>query len=77
MLAARPNGLPGGDAQPSTPLRPTGELKGLGRVSGTAVSFTDLLLGFVLAASNTVAGGQHVGGMASHWAAGLASCMQL
>lgn len=35
---------------------PTGDLPGLGRVSGTAVSFTDLLLGFVLAASNTVAG---------------------
>lgn len=35
---------------------PTGEIQGLGRVSGTAVSFTDFLLGFVLAASNTVAG---------------------
>jgi hypothetical protein len=35
---------------------PTGEIPGLGRVSGTAVSFTDFLLGFVLAASNTLAG---------------------
>jgi hypothetical protein len=50
-------------AQPLTPqvsmiasYMPTGEIPGLGRVSGTAVSFTDFLLGFVLAASNTVAG---------------------
>jgi len=35
---------------------PTGEVPGLGKLSGTAVSFTDLLLGFVLAASNTMAG---------------------
>lgn len=35
---------------------PTGVVPGLGRISGTAVSFTDLLLGFVLAASNAVAG---------------------
>jgi hypothetical protein len=28
----------------------------VGKMSGTAVSFTDLLLGFVLAASNAVAG---------------------
>ncbi len=31
-------------------------MPGLGKLSGTAVSFTDLLLGFVLAASNAVAG---------------------
>lgn len=35
---------------------PTGEIEGIGKLSGTAVSFTDLLLGFVLAASNGVAG---------------------
>ncbi|GIL60946.1 hypothetical protein Vafri_15748 [Volvox africanus] len=35
---------------------PTGKLPGVGKLSGTAVSFTDLLLGFVLAASNAVAG---------------------
>ena len=35
---------------------PTGDVPGLGRISGTAVSFTDLLLGFFLAASNGVAG---------------------
>ncbi|PNW83272.1 hypothetical protein CHLRE_05g232751v5 [Chlamydomonas reinhardtii] len=35
---------------------PTGVIPGVGRLSGTAVSFTDLLLGFVLAASNAVAG---------------------
>ncbi|KAJ9524146.1 hypothetical protein QJQ45_004888 [Haematococcus lacustris] len=35
---------------------PTGEVPGLGKISGTAVSFTDLLLGFILAASNTMAG---------------------
>ena len=35
---------------------PTGSIAGLGKLSGTAVSFTDLLLGVVLAASNTVAG---------------------
>ncbi|GAX82287.1 hypothetical protein CEUSTIGMA_g9716.t1 [Chlamydomonas eustigma] len=35
---------------------PTGEVPGLGKLSGTAVSFTDLLLGFVLVASNTCAG---------------------
>lgn len=35
---------------------PTGEVPGIGRLSGTAVSFTDFLLGFVLAASNAVAG---------------------
>ncbi|GLC74863.1 hypothetical protein PLESTF_001565600 [Pleodorina starrii] len=35
---------------------PTGVLPGVGKLSGTAVSFTDLLLGFVLAASNAVAG---------------------
>lgn len=35
---------------------PTGEVPGIGKLSGTAVSFTDLLLGFVLAASNGAAG---------------------
>jgi hypothetical protein len=35
---------------------PTGEVKGIGKLSGTAVSFTDFLLGFVLAASNVLAG---------------------
>uniref|UniRef100_A0A7S0YI33 Major facilitator superfamily (MFS) profile domain-containing protein n=1 Tax=Polytomella parva TaxID=51329 RepID=A0A7S0YI33_9CHLO len=35
---------------------PTGVVPGIGKVSGTAVSFTDLLLGFVLAASNAMAG---------------------
>jgi len=35
---------------------PTGEVKGVGKLSGTAVSFTDFLLGFVLAASNVLAG---------------------
>ena len=35
---------------------PTGEVPGLGKLSGTAVSFTDFLLGFVLAASNVLAG---------------------
>ncbi|KAG2424802.1 hypothetical protein HXX76_014227 [Chlamydomonas incerta] len=35
---------------------PTGVIPGVGKLSGTAVSFTDLLLGFVLAASNAVAG---------------------
>jgi hypothetical protein len=35
---------------------PAGEVRGLGRISGTAVSFTDLLLGFVLVAGNTAAG---------------------
>jgi len=35
---------------------PTGEVPGLGKLSGTAVSFTDFLLGFVLVASNTCAG---------------------
>ncbi|KXZ46309.1 hypothetical protein GPECTOR_45g179 [Gonium pectorale] len=35
---------------------PTGVVPGVGKLSGTAVSFTDLLLGFVLAASNAVAG---------------------
>ncbi|KAG2487499.1 hypothetical protein HYH03_013918 [Edaphochlamys debaryana] len=35
---------------------PTGHLPGVGLLSGTAVSFTDLLLGFVLAASNALAG---------------------
>lgn len=42
---------------------PTGVVPGIGRISGTAVSFTDLLLGFVLAASNGVAG------MLSDWTA--------
>jgi MFS family permease len=35
---------------------PTGYIAGLGKLSGTAVSVTDLALGFVLAASNTAAG---------------------
>eukprot|EP00877_Chromochloris_zofingiensis_P008832 jgi/Chrzof1/4201/Cz14g02210.t1 len=35
---------------------PTGEVAGIGKLSGTAVSFTDFLLGFVLAASNLLAG---------------------
>lgn len=35
---------------------PAGVIPGVGKLSGTAVSFTDLLLGFVLAASNTLAG---------------------
>ncbi|GFR51625.1 hypothetical protein Agub_g14052, partial [Astrephomene gubernaculifera] len=35
---------------------PTGVIPGVGKLSGTAVSFTDLLLGFVLAASNALAG---------------------
>jgi len=35
---------------------PTGEVKGIGKLSGTAWSLTDILLGFALVASNYVAG---------------------
>lgn len=35
---------------------PVGDIKGLGKLTGTAVSFTDLILGFVLALSNITAG---------------------
>lgn len=35
---------------------PTGTIPGLGKLSGTAVSVTDLALGVVLAFSNTMAG---------------------
>lgn len=43
-------------ARVCTPFAHAGHLPGVGKLSGTAVSFTDLLLGFVLAASNAVAG---------------------
>ena len=35
---------------------PVGDIKGIGKLTGTAVSFTDLILGFVLALSNILAG---------------------
>jgi Na+/melibiose symporter-like transporter len=35
---------------------PVGEIEGIGKLTGTAVSFTDLILGFVLALSNVNAG---------------------
>lgn len=35
---------------------PVGDIKGIGKLTGTAVSFTDLILGFVLALSNITAG---------------------
>jgi MFS family permease len=35
---------------------PVGDIKGIGKLTGTAVSFTDLILGFVLAFSNILAG---------------------
>eukprot|EP01025_Chloroclados_australasicus_P053393 TRINITY_DN6276_c1_g1_i2.p1 TRINITY_DN6276_c1_g1~~TRINITY_DN6276_c1_g1_i2.p1 ORF type:complete len:553 (-),score=35.37 TRINITY_DN6276_c1_g1_i2:618-2234(-) len=35
---------------------PHNEVEGIGKITGSAWSFTDLLLGFVLAASNTLAG---------------------
>jgi Na+/melibiose symporter-like transporter len=35
---------------------PVGDIKGIGKLTGTAVSFTDLILGFVLALSNIMAG---------------------
>ena len=35
---------------------PVGEIKGVGKLTGTAVSLTDLILGFVLALSNILAG---------------------
>lgn len=59
---------------------PTGEVKGIGKLSGTAVSFTDFLLGFVLAASNVLAGrlsdaAQQAGlGNVGCFAGGAAAC---
>lgn len=35
---------------------PVGDIEGIGKLTGTAVSFTDLILGFVLALSNITAG---------------------
>ena len=35
---------------------PVGEIKGVGKLTGTAVSLTDMILGFVLALSNVMAG---------------------
>lgn len=35
---------------------PVGEIEGIGKLTGTAVSITDLILGFVLAISNIIAG---------------------